>query len=359
MKKPFLTFLLIGCLLSFVMSCTKTNPTADLFPKFKTEISLTADSVEMGVIIKAGNIYRAEPYIVVSDLEHADGMHFAVFDDSLRYMYSFCAYGSGPDECLMPTVVKNMPENKFLVRDHSDNYYHSYVLTDSGARNDGTFFANDFSANESVWEANNVGDSRYLIKGVSPRRTVRRLVNLPSRQVLDSLDSTFELKSIMGSDYYSEFDDFWMVANSDSFACAYYFINRIELGKINGNQIEVTKYWGVNTPPDFYRYTDEKLTGKYEYNVDYNTVYYEWLFGTESNIYASYFGLPWGDINQHSHIIEVYRYSGEPLVKCTLDVAVSSFIVLNDNKLIGINTERSDDQFYYFNINQPLSNSER
>lgn len=350
MKKLHSAFVVAGVLLSVMFASCGKN--ADMPAGFNEEIALTADSIEISVVIKAGNIFRANPYIVVSDMEHADGMHFAVFNDSLRYLYSFCPYGSGPEECLMPTVVKNMPENQFMVRDHSNNCYHSYILTDSGALSDKTFKVRDFSPYESVLEANFVDDNRYLIKGMSPRKSVRRLVDLESQLVLDTISPTFNLKEIMGSDYYSEFDDFWMVVNNNNFACAYYFINRIELGHIVGDKLEMYKYWGADTPPDFYRYTDEKLTGKYEYNVDYNTVYYEWLFGTDDFVYASYFGLPWGDIKQHSRIIEIYKYSGDPIMKCNLDVPVSSFVVLNDNRIVGINPERSDDYFYCYTLKQ-------
>lgn len=346
--------IIIICLFSIflsVSSCTNTvqNDKQAIFSK---EVTLNADSTEISIIIKAGNIFRADPYIVVSDVAHADGMHFAVFNDSLKYLYSFCPYGSGPDECLMPTVIKNMPKNQFLVRDHGNSVYHSYILSDSQAVHDRTFRIRDFSPYESVWETNYVSNNTYLTKGVSPRRSVRRLVDFSSEIILDSLAPAFNLKEIMGSDYYSEFDDFWMVAHKDRFACAYYFINRIELGQVANDSLIIINYWGAGTPPEFHRYTDEKLTGKYEYNVDYNIVYYEWLYGSNNHVYASYFGLPWGDIKQHSHIIEVYKYTGDPMVKYNLDISLSSFIVLDDNKIIGINPDRSDDQFYSFTISQ-------
>lgn len=350
LKSRKLPLALFFGIIVLTIGCKKQHDTADNAPVFKNEASLVADSTEIGVIIKVGSIFRVHPYIVVSDIEHADGAHFAVFNDSLKYLYSFCDYGSGSDECLMPSVIKNMPENRFLVRDNSNDFYHSYILSDSGAIADTTFHIKEFGPYECVWEANYIDTDKYLIKGVKPKRTLRRLVTFTSQSVIDSLAPTFNLAETMGKDYYTEFDDFWMVANEDSFACAYYFINRIEFGYIKGDKIEISKYVGAATPPEFFPYTNEELSGKYKYNVDYNPVYYEWLFGSAKNVYASYFGEPWGDIDKHSHIVEVYSYGGEPLVRYNLDVSVASFIVLDDKRIIGVNPNRSDDMFYCFDL---------
>ncbi|MBD5307998.1 MAG: hypothetical protein HDS15_01780 [Bacteroides sp.] len=338
------------CLLLTVACSRKDSGRSDPDATFMNEIKVSADSVEMSVVIKPGNIFRADPYIVVSDVEHANGLHFAVFNDSLRYLYSFCPYGPGPEECLMPMVVNNMPESRFIVRDHGDGRYHSYILTDSGAVNSEVFAVREFSPYESVMELNFCGGSRYMMKGISPRHIVRRLVDFSTETVLDSINSPFSLKEEMGKDYYSEFEDFWMVVNNSRFATAYFLIDRLEFGIIDSDSLHIVKYWGGDKAPEFYRYTDEKLTGKYEYNVDYNIVYYEWLYASDNYVYASYFGKPWGDLKEHSNIIRVYGFSGEPLLQCNLDVSLASFIVMDDSRLIGINPDRSDDQFYCYSL---------
>lgn len=60
---------------------------------FKEELSLTADSVEMEAIIKPGNIYFADPYIIVANTLASDGFNYAVFNKDLSYLYSFCPTG--------------------------------------------------------------------------------------------------------------------------------------------------------------------------------------------------------------------------------------------------------------------------
>lgn len=342
-------FVTVFILMTGALSCNKSSDNEGT-PKFGQEITLSADSTEIDVIIKAGNIFRADPFIIVSDVAHADGMHFAVFNDSLRYLYSFCPYGSGPSDCMMPALVKNTAKNHILIRDHGNNTYHSYLLTDSSAVENYRFQVKEFSPYESLWEINQIGDNKYLLRGTTPRESVRKLVDFKEETVVDSLTPSFDLKAILGRDYYSEFDDLWMVASHNHFACAYFFIDRIEFGSIDHDRLEIHRHFGPDTPPDFRRYTDEKLSGEYEYNVDYNTVYYEWLFGSANKVYASYFGAPWGDIDRHSRIIEAYTYEGQPIAKYDLNIPVASFIVLDDNRIIGINPERSDDHFYCFDI---------
>lgn len=336
-----------------VTSC-RHNSTIDSIPAvtFSEQLPVAADSVEIGVVLKAGKILSVEPYILVSDNEHTDGMHFAVFTNNLQYLYSFCPYGSGPADCLLPVVVKNTPAGHFIVKDFANDTYHEYSLTDYGATETRTFKLPDFNPYESLWEINRLSDDKYLAKGVAPKRAIRRLVEIGSGTSIDSLMPSFDLFETMGTDYFTEYDDFAMVATDSHFACAYFLINRIEFGSIENESIRVTKSIGTNNPPNFYRYTDEELSGKYKYNVDYNTVYYESIFGSPQRVYASYFGQPWGEIDKHSHIIEIYNYDGDPILKLLLDIPVSSFVVVDDKRIIAINPERSDDSFYIFDIAQ-------
>jgi hypothetical protein len=338
------------CILALALaSCTgNNNKPAD--GTFKEELSLTADSVEMEAIIKPGNIYFADPYIIVTNTLASDGFNYAVFNKDLAYLYSFCPTGQGPSDCLMPTVINNMPHGKFMVRDHAVDKYHEYELSDSGAVETRVFSIKSFYPYESLWEINNVSDNIFIAKGVTPHRAMRRLIDFSTQTVLDSIDQTFDLPSIMGKDYFTEFDDCKIVSNGKGFACAYFFIDNIDFGTVKDNKMQVTKQSGDGTLQDFHPYTDETLTGKYKYNVDYNTVYYEWLYGSDSRIYASYFGMPWGDISLHSSTIESYTYDGEALSKLHLNIPLSSFIVLDNNKIIGLNSDRSDSHFYTYDI---------
>lgn len=337
---------------AFTSSCGRSGNESTSKTSFKEELHLAADSAEIGVIIKSGKIFSADPYILVSDTEHTDGMHFAVFDQQLKYLYSFCPYGAGPSECQMPVVVLNRTAKNFLIKDFADDTYHEYQLSDSSATETGTFKIKDFSRYESLWDVNHLADNKYLAKGVAPKLALRRLIDFGSETTLDSLQPSFDLFESMGSDYYTEYDDFSMVAAGSHFACAYFLINRIEFGRISNDSLSIVKYIGTDTPPAFHPYTSEVLDGKYKYNVDYNTVYYENLFGTDTKVYATYFGQPWGDIKQHSHILEIYSYEGDPEINCTLDIPIASFIVLDNNRIIAINPERSDDSFYIFDIGE-------
>lgn len=335
--------------LFFCIGCKHTDNKSNASIQFPDNITLSADSIGMDVVIKPGTIYDVDPFIVVSDVSETRKSHYAVFDKNLKYLYSFCDYGEAPEECLLPTVIKNGKSDTFIVRDHANDSFHCFELTDSCAIPGKVFHVKRSDLNESLWEINHVSGDKYLARCSSPKSSIRRLIDFSSGTVLDSLDQTFDLQKTMGDDYYTEFDDCWIVANGKHFACAYYFIDRIEFGVIDNDHLKINSFVGTDTPPDFYRYTDEELNGKYKYNVDYNPVCYEWLFTDGNDVYASYFGFPWGDIDRHSSVVEKFDFEGNPLLKMTLDVSLASFVV-DDSRIIGINPERSDDVFYIYEM---------
>lgn len=340
------------CAIALLASCANIQQEGAIeYDKgFKDTRCISADSAAMTVIIKPGNIYWSDPYIIVSNTATSCDRHFAVFNQQLEYLYSFCENGQGPQECIMPTVVKGMPAGRFLVRDHATEKYHSFELTDSCAVADRIFTIDGTAPGESAWEINHIHDNIYLAKGVAARKTTRRLIDFSTGISIDSLPQTFDLAKSMGNAYFSEFDDCWIVSSRDRFACAYFFINRIEFGEISdSDRLKLTTFVGAENAPRFHEYTDEKLTGKYEYNVDYNIVYYEWMF-SDRLVYASYFGKPWGEIDTHSTTIESYTFAGTPQTLYKLDVPLASFIVLErSNRIIGLNTGRSED-FYIYDI---------
>lgn len=347
MSKKIVSWALVVCVM-LVCSCSQKGGKGYHEKNFTTEQSLTADSVEIGTIIKSGCIYTAGSYVVVSDVEASREFNFAVFDKDLKYLYSFSEYGDGPEACIMPTVVKNTPNGKFLVRDHATGRYHAYQLSDTGAVATEQFVIHDItSPDRSLFEINYVDKDLYLAKEVGARSAQRKLVDFQLNATVDSLSQTFDLQATMGKDYYSEFDDCWISASGNNFACAYFFIDRIEFGAVDGNSMQLTDYVGTDEAPEFHIYTDETLTGKFENNVDYNVVYYEWLYASETGVYATYFGAEWGDIDRHSSIIEWYSLDGKPQAKYNLNVPLATFVVVGD-KIIGLNPERSDDMFYIY-----------
>lgn len=353
MKKYWsLILIAIGIIISAV-SCNNIAREKNTGVKnisFLNEMNIKADSVNMGIIIKPGNIYRLDSFIIVSDVSSNPENHFHVFNKNLDYLYSFCGVGEGPEECLMPTVVKNTSDTTFIVRDHASDMYHKYSLGNDGAEHIGSFSVKKSSPGEFQWEICCISDSVYLAKGVTPKRNIRRLININTGITLDSIPPSFPLSKTLGKDYYSEFDDFWMTANSNRFANAYFFIDRIEFGKISKSKIEITSHIVMDSTPDFFLYSGEPADDKYEYNVDYNIVYYEWLSETDQMLYAGYFGYPWGDISRHSSIIETYTYDGKPVTLYHLDVPLASAVILEKEKeIIGLNPDRSDDYFYIYN----------
>lgn len=353
MKKDCIIILLIIASIFAFASCS--NNASDKITdakniSFLNEMNICADSVNIGQIIKPGNIYRQNQFIIVSDISSNPENHFHVFSNNLNYLYSFCSVGNGPEECLMPTVVKNTSGNTFIVRDHACDVYHKYSLKHDSAKHIGSFRLKKSSMGEFLWEICSISDSVYIAKGVSARKNIRKLININTGNTLDSISPTFPLSKTLGKDYYSEFDDFWMTTNGNRFANAYFFIDRIEFGEIKDNRLDIKSYVGTDSTPDFFLYDDEPSDDKYEYNVDYNIVYYEWLSGTNNKIYAGYFGHPWGEISRHSSIIESYSYDGKPDTIYYLDVPLASAIILeNENKIIGLNPDRSDDYFYIYN----------
>ena len=114
--------------------------------------------------------------------------------------------GTGPGEYLMPTVIKNMPENRFAFRDHATDKYVSYLLTDTCAIMEEEFYLPSLD-NNFFWEMNYVDTTQYLTKRSNSKSSTRELWNIKQRLLLDTLPNTFNLTEDLGKDYYTEFDD--------------------------------------------------------------------------------------------------------------------------------------------------------
>lgn len=336
-------------LVLLVSSCKHPDIYTKLFPEQQT---LIATRIPINEIIKLGNIYKTKDYFIIRDIQTNAQYNFYVYSlPTFQFLYSFAPIGNGPEEYLMPTVVKNMPDNLFSFRDHTTDKYVSYQLTDSCAVKkeefhlpgiDGRFF----------WEINYTGPNQYITKRSNSKLSTRELWNFKQRELLDTLPNTFNLQADFGKDYYTEFDDVWIAACGNKFASAYFFIDRIELGEIRNNKLYATNAIGTDHHPKFYLFNQNTWGNKYEYNVDNNIVHYEDLNSTESNIYGLHAGIPWGDAEEiHSSDIEVYDWQGNPIKRYLLDQNISTFIVDEAHECIyGINPEQCEDailKFYY------------
>jgi hypothetical protein len=342
--------LLIISFLLLVISCNNENNTyIKNFPKQQT---LNAIQVPINEIIKAGNIYKSKDYIILRDIQTNAKYNFYVYSlSSFHFLYSFCPIGTGPGEYLMPTVIKNMPENRFAFRDHATDKYVSYLLTDTCAIMEEEFYLPSLD-NRFFWEMNYVDTTQYLTKRSNSKSSTRELWNIKQRLLLDTLPNTFNLTEDLGKDYYTEFDDTWITVSGNHFASAYFFIDRIEFGEIRNGKLYLTGKIGVDFPPKFYLFNRNTFGSKFKYNVDNNIVRYEDLSCTQIGIYALYSGIPWGDSEKiHSSSVEVYDWKGNPIKRLLLNNNISSLIVDEKYKCIyGINLETNEDAILKFNL---------
>lgn len=347
-NKGYIVLSLLLCLC--VCSC-KQEKTIE--KNFAVSQKLQPSLKTLQEIIKFGNIYTTTDYLVLSDAHSNATDFFYVYSrPNLKFLYSFGHRGNGRNEYLMPTVIKNMPSNQFAFRDHATDNYATFLLTDSTAIllnetkhpvSDGRFF----------WEINYVANQQYLLKRSNSKLSTRELWNLDDYCSLDKLPNTFSLEKELGDAYYTEFDDCWLSVSQTSFAVAYFFINRLEFGKIKNGKLKLNGFVGVTDAPDFYLFEEAKPGGKYKYNVDNNVVYYEALASTPEGVYALYSGVPWGDLEKkHSSLIEFYSWEGKPIKQFILEEPLSDFVVDENHKLIyGINPDSHEDAILVFNYN--------
>lgn len=333
-----------------IASCSKKEQVKNI-PMFKGTKTLSAVSKEMGVVIKSGSIYACGKYIVVfNGYDNAD-FHYAVFDSNLEYIYSFCGKGNGPGECLMPTFVKNSPEESFMVRDHADDNFCVYALTDSCAVFKEKFKLN-VANNEFPFEINRVDSTRLFLKNTRYNRIRRQLWNLKSKNLITSIPSSFDFESKLGKDYHPEYDDFWISTSDDRFMCAYFFLDCIEFGKIENEKLDITRFWGSRETPDLIWYNQETPDDRFEYSIEYNKVYYECTSYGAGKFWASYAGVPWGELNfSHSKQIQCFDKEGKPLDEYILSEGVESFVVIdNPLRIVGVNSQEAEGKFLVFNV---------
>lgn len=331
----------------FFISCSKTSINKKQFPFTQ---KLEAEFIKIEEIIKFENIYKLNDFVIIRDGNSNNEYFFYVYKyPEFDFLYAFAPKGNGAEEYLMPTVIKSTQNNLFLFRDHATDRFVTYEITDSLSLLINKF---DFRPTDDrfMWEINCMNDSLYLLKRSNNKWCRRELWNYSSFSIVDSIPNTFDLVKNMGKDYYTTFDDCWIISSGDKFAFGYFFIDRIEFGSIKNNKIEIEKSIGENSPPDFYLYKKNVVKGKYKYNVDNNIVYYESMCSGYENVYALFSGIPWGDNEKmHSSCIEIYSWDGTPKTLVELDKSISHFIVDEEAKAIyGFDISNTEDVIYKY-----------
>ena len=342
----------IAVLLSIIIiSCSKTTVKEKDFPSIQ---ELNAEAIYINEIIKSENIHKLKNYIIIRDgYDNSKDFFYVYKFPEFEFLYSFATRGNGPEEYLMPTVIKGTPDNLFSFRDHATDKFVTYNITDSLSILVNTYILKPKDS-RFMWEINYLNDSMHILKRSDNRVSNRELWNFTSGSIIDSIPNSFDLKKKMGKDYYTIFDDYWIVSNNNRFAFSYFFIDRIEFGSIKNNKIEIEKILGNKNPPDFYLYNGKTNRGKFENNVENNIVYYESLVCGNNNIYALYAGIPWGDNEViHSSIIEVYSWNAEPKTLLKLDMNLSNFIVDEATMTIyGFDVSNSEGVIYKYQYNE-------
>lgn len=318
--------------------------------KFYSEQKVFAVQIPINEIIKIGNIYKLENYFILRDVQSNAKFNFYVYSyPEFKFLYSFCPKGNGAEEYLMPTVIKNTKGNLFSFRDHGTDKYVSYQLNDTCAT-----LLNEFQLlpynDRFFWEINYICDGKYVLKNCNSKQSSRDLWNLKENIRLDTLRNTFDLAAKMKKNYFTEFDDVWISATNYNVAFAYFFIDRIEFGVVEGENMRLINNAGESLAPDFYLFNKKTISGKYKYNVDNNIVYYEDLASTVKSVYGLYAGIPWGDLEKmHSSLIEVYDWKGNPIKLLKLNESIASMTIDEvEKKIYGINPDSNEDSILMF-----------
>lgn len=302
---------LLALLVFTFSSCQERESYVKEFP---VTLDVSPTIISINEVIKIESIYKLDDYLVLRNSDPNAAYLFYVYSCSdFRFLYSFCPRGNGPGEFLMPTVIKNTPKNTFSFRDHATDQYVTYELSDSSAIQIASFHFRPDN-NRVFWEINYINEKQYLLKRSNSRLSTRELWDFSAQMRLDSLPDTFDLAKEMGESYYTEFDDVWISSCAGKMAFAYFLIDRIEVGVIKNGRMNLSASLGATKAPKFHLFKDGALGGKFKYNVDYNTVHYEYIACGEQNVYALYAGVPWGDLEKyHSSCIEIYDWSGKPI----------------------------------------------
>ena len=331
---------------TFYSSCIKTKEAVKHFPSVQDVKSV---DIPVNEIIKFLWIYKLQDYIILQDGSENAEMFFYVYKyPGLQFLYSFAKKGQGPDEYLLPTVVTSTFGNYFSFRDHGKNIFATFQLSDTESTL--VHLSNMQPENGLYFNGiNQVDDSLFLIKREHLRWTRRELINLYTKEIIDSIPNTFDLEKKYGKDYTATFETSYITSNNKRFAYAYIYMNLIEFGVIKNNKIVITNRVGMKQAPELYPFGSS--TGKYSNNYDYNVVQYHDLTCGDKYVYALYLNVPNGEIrkNEHSTHIEIYTWDGTPVALLKLDKNINHFVVDEERQMIiGFNYDISQDYLHSF-----------
>lgn len=332
--------LLLSIAIAVTFSCTDKSKAVKSFDVIK---DLTAEQISVSEILNINNIIKLEDYIVLQNTgEGGNDFYFVYSYPDIRFLYSFAHSGRGPEEYLMPSVIKNTQGNVIGFKDHATDIIAFYELSDTAAQ---LMFSRTFKApdiNRFFWETNVIGDSLLLVKHQGYNTGARELWNLHSGTMVDSIGNSFpKLPHKMGKNYYTIFDDYLISASGSRFVVSYNFIDRLEIGEIKDGKIHLTASVGAKQPPKFHLYGDDSRT---EFSIDRNIVTYENVYAGKDYIYALYSGKRLDATeDDHSSSIEVYTWTGEPVQQLNLDIPVAYFAVDEKDRVIyAVNPEYMD-----------------
>lgn len=339
------------------VACRNEKETERSFP---VTLDLKPAYIPIQEIIQIGNLHKQGKYILLQNTERNATSFFYVYSyPDFRYLYSFCPKGKGPDEYLMPHIIKNTPADTFSFRDHGTDQIVTYRLTDRAAIPVGKYLCKPDDTH-FFREINYLDANSYVLKSSTNRSSARELWDLPHSQKTDSLPNTFGLAKELGENYYPEFDDYQIASASNKMVFAYFLIDRLEIGSVEKNKMYLNVRIGTNQTPHFHLF-NEKTDGKYKYSMDYNPIYYEYVTCTDSCIYALYAGFPLGDLNpKHASTLHLYDWEGKPVKRINLQQSLSAFVVDESTQtLYGINPDSREDAILVYTLKSETNTGSR
>lgn len=343
-QRSAVCMLLPLCLLT-VVACGGGTSSGKDFGELE---EVVAELVPISEILKINDIVKLEDYIVLQNSgEGADYFYYVYSCPELEFLYSFARQGRGPEEYLMPAAIGNTSGNVIGFRDHATDKFAFYEVSDTAAVLKDSYRMASPDPYRFFWEINMVEDSLLLVKHQGDRSGARELWS-PVSGMKDSIGNFFpKLPHRMGKNYYTIFDDYHISASGNRFVFAYSMIDRLEMGEARDGRICLAAAVGAEGTPEFHLYGDDTAT---EFSIDLNIVTYENVDAGRDCVYALYSGQRLNDTEMnHSSLIEVYSWDGEPLRLLSLDVPVASFAVDEDNGVIyAVNPELHEDKILRF-----------
>lgn len=340
MKRGF--FILCLALFPVLFSC---NSNSKVEKSFGPARELRAEQIPISELLKINNIAIMDDYVVLQNSsEGVEDFFFVYTRSDVRFLYSFGKRGRGPSEYLMPSIIKNTPDNILGFRDHGTDNVVFYDISDTAAVLRGAKVFSSPDSDRFFWEINLIGDSLLLTKHQGYKRGLTELWNIRTQEIVDSIPNTFSrLPRKLGKAYYTIFDDYMIASCGHRLVRSYYLIDRIEFGEVSGDELRLISGTGATTVPEFHLYGHDSAT---EYSIDRNIVYYENIYAGEENVYALYSGRRLDETDHaHSSLIEVYSWDGSPVELLHLDIPVAYFAVDEENRIIyGVNPEFSEEK---------------